>query len=64
MFDEIEVREGLRKKMKLFNIITSIVDTGLTTLTVTTGGVFIAAFGSDAGLSVGITLALVALLLQ
>ena len=64
MLDEIEVREGLGKKMKLFNIITSIVDTGLITLTVTTGGVSIAAFGSDAYLSVGITLALLALLLQ
>ena len=64
LLDEIEVRKGLGKKMKLFNIITSMVDTGLIRLTVVTGGVSIAAFGSDAELSVGITLALLALLLQ
>ena len=64
MLDEIEVREGLGKKTKLFNIITSMVDTGLITLTIVTGGVSIAVFVSDAELSVGITLALLALLLQ
>ena len=47
---------GLPKKMKQFNIITSIVDTGLITSLVITGGVSIAAFAGDVGLPVGIAL--------
>ena len=37
--DEIEVREQIAKKMKRFNTITGIVDTGLITSTVITGGI-------------------------
>ena len=47
--DEIEVREPIAKKMKRFNTITGIVDTGLTTSTVITGGISIAAFASGVG---------------
>ena len=54
--DEIEVREQIAKKMKRFNTITGIVDTGLITSTVITGGISIAAFASSAGLPVGIAL--------
>ena len=54
--DEIEVRERTAKKMKLFSIITGIVDTGLITSTVITGGISIAAFASGVGLPVGIAL--------
>ena len=42
--------------MKRFNTITSIVDTGLVTSTVTTGGIAIAVFASGVGLPVGIAL--------
>ena len=56
MLDEIEVRERLTKKMKRFNTIISIVDTGLITSTVIFGGVSIAAFDSSAGLPIGIGL--------
>ena len=42
--------------MKRFNTIKSIVDTGLITSTVTTGGVSIAAFASGVGLPVGLHL--------
>ena len=41
--NEIEVREQIAKKMKRFNTITGIVDTGLITSTVITGGISIAA---------------------
>ena len=54
--DEIEVRERLAKKMKRLNTITNIVDTGLITSTVITGGISIAAFASGAGLPIGIAL--------
>ena len=54
--DEIEVREGTVKKMKRFNKITGIVDTGLITSTVINGGISIAAFTSGVGLPVGIAL--------
>ena len=54
--DEIEVRERIAKKMKRFNTITGIVDTGLITSTVITGGISIAAFASGVGLPVGIAL--------
>ena len=56
LLDEIEVRERLTKKLKRFNTITSIVDTGLITSTEITGGVSIAAFVSSADLPVGISL--------
>ena len=56
MLDEIEVRERIAKKMKRFNTITGIVDTGLITSTVITGGISIAAFASGVGLPVGIAL--------
>ena len=51
--DEIEVREQIAKKMKRFNTITGIVDTGLITSTVITGGISIAAFANGVGLPVG-----------
>ena len=56
LLDEIEVRERLAKKMKQYNTIASIVDTGLNTSTVITGVVFIAAFVSGVRLPVGIAL--------
>ena len=62
--DEIELRERTAKKMKLFNIITGIVDTGLITSTVITGGISIAAFASDVGLPVGVALSGTSLLLS
>ena len=54
--DEIEVRQRIAKKMKRFNTITGIVDTGLISLTVITGGISIAGFASGVGLPVGIVL--------
>ena len=54
--NETEVREQIAKKMKRFNTITGIVDTGLITSTVITGGISITAFASGAGLPVGIAL--------
>ena len=54
--NEIEVREQIAKKMKRFNTITGIVDTGLITSTVITGGLSIAAFVSSVGLPLGIAL--------
>ena len=62
--DEIDVREWITKKMKRFNTITGIVDTGLITSTVITGGISIAAFASGVGLSVGIVLSGTSLLLS
>ena len=53
---EIEVREQIAKKMKWFNIIIGMVDTGLITSTVITGGISIAVFTSGVGLPVGIAL--------
>ena len=47
---EIEVREQIAKKRKRFNTITGIVDKGLITSTVITGGISIAAFASGVGL--------------
>ena len=44
------------KKMNWFNIITGIVDIGLITSTVITGGIYFAAFASGVGLPVGIAL--------
>ena len=62
--DEIEVREQIAKKMKRFNTITGIVDTGLITSTVITGGISIAAFDSVVGLPVGIALSGTSLLIS
>ena len=62
--NEIEVREQIAKKMKRFNTITGIVDTGLITSTVITGGISIAAFASGVGLPVGIALSGTSLLLS
>ena len=53
LLDKIEVRERIAKKMKRFNTITGIVDTGLITSTVITGGFYIAAFASGIGLTFG-----------
>ena len=50
--------------MKRINAITGIVDTGLITSTVITGGVSIAAFSSGVGLPVSITLSGTSLLLS
>ena len=62
--DEIEVRERIAKKMKQFNTITSIVDTGVITSMVITGGISIAAFASGVDLPVGIALSGTSLLLS
>ena len=62
--NEIEVREQRAKKVKRFNTITDIVDTGLITPTVITGGISIAAFSSGDGLPVGIALSGTSLLLS
>ena len=64
LLDEIEVRERIAKKMKRFNTITGIVDTGLITSTVITGGISIAAFANGVGLSVDIALSGTSLLLS
>ena len=64
LLDEIEVRERLAKQMKRFNTITDIIDTGLITSTVITGGISIAAFASGLGLPVSITLSGISLLLS
>ena len=50
--------------MKRFNTITAIVDTGLITSTVITGGIQIAAFASGAGLPVGTALSETSFLLS
>ena len=62
--NEIEVREQTAKKMKRLNTITGIVDTGLITSTVITGGISIAAFASGVRLPVGIALSGTNLLLS
>ena len=62
--NEIEVHEQIAKKMKRFNTITGIIDTGLITSTVITGGISIAAFASGVGLPVGIALSGTSLLLS
>ena len=62
--DEIEVREWIAKKMKRFNTITGILDTGLITSAVITGGISIAAFAGGVGLPVGIALSGTSLLLS
>ena len=62
--NEIEVCEQIVKKMKRFNTITGIVDTGLITPTVITGGISIAVFASGVGLRVSIALSGTRLLLS
>ena len=62
--DKIEVCEQIAKKMKRFNAITGIVDTGLITSTVITGEISIAAFASGVGLPVGTALSGTSLLLS
>ena len=64
MPDKIEVPERIDKKMKRFNTITGVVDTGLITSTLITGGISIAAFASGVGLPVGIALSETNLLLS
>ena len=56
LYNEIEVWRRLKKKIKVFNIIKSLVDTGLLMSTVITGGISIAIFASGAGLLVVIAL--------
>ena len=55
---------GLPKKKKRFNIITGIIDTGLITSTLITGGISIEAFASGVGLPVGIALSGTSLILS
>ena len=62
-FYEIEVRERISKKMKRFNTIVDIVDTGLIASPVITGGIYIAAFASGVGMPVGAALGRTSLLL-
>ena len=64
LLDEIAVRERIARKMKRFNTITGIVDTGLITSTVLTGGISIAEFTNGVGLPVGATLGGASLLLS
>ena len=52
----MKVRESLSKKMKRFNIIKNLVDSGLITSTVITSVVFIDAFERNVGMPVGIAL--------
>ena len=54
--NKIEVREQIAKEMKRFNTITGIVDTGLITSMVITGGISIAALASAVVLPIGIAL--------
>ena len=62
--DETDVRERIAKKMKRFNTISGIVDTGIITSTVITGAISIAAFSSGVGLPVDIALSGTRLLLS
>ena len=64
MLDKIEVCERIAKKMKQFNTITSIIDTGLITSTVITGRISIVSFASGVGLPAGIALGGTSLLLS
>ena len=54
--NKIEVREQIAKEMKRFNTITGVVDTGLITSMVITGGISIVALASAVVLPVGIAL--------
>ena len=62
--NEIEVREQNAKRMERRNTITGLVDTGLITSTVITGGISIAAFARSVGLPVGIALSGTSLVLS
>ena len=64
LLNEIDVREPIAKKMKRFNTITGIVDTGLITSMVITEGISVAAFASGVGLPVGAALGGTSLLLS
>ena len=64
LLDEIEIHERIAKKIKRFNTTTGIVDTGLNTSTVITGGISNAEFASSFGLPVGIALSGTSLLLS
>ena len=64
LLDEIEIHERIAKKIKRFNTTTGIVDTGLNTSTMITGGISIAEFASSFGLPVGIALSGTSLLLS
>ena len=64
LLDEIKFREQIAKKLKQFNTISGIADTGLITSTLITGGISIAAFTSGVGLPVGIALSGTSLLLS
>ena len=56
LLNKIEVREQIAKEMKRFNTITGVVDTGLITSMVITGGISIVALASAVVLPVGIAL--------
>ena len=60
----IGVCKQIAKKLKRFNTITGILDKGLITSTVITGGISIAAFASGVGLLIGIALSGTSLLLS
>ena len=62
--NEIGVCEQIAKKIKQFNTITGIIDTGLITSTLITGGISIVAFASGVGLPVSIALSGTSLLLS
>ena len=64
LLNEIEDCERMAKKMKRFNTIIGIVDTGLITSTLITGGINMAVFASGVGLPVGIALSGTSLLLS
>ena len=64
LLDEIEVCEPNAKKVKRFNTITGILDTGLIASAVITGGIYVAAFVSGVGLPVGVALSETSLLLS
>ena len=61
---KLEFVSRMPKKMKRFYIITDIVDTGLVTSTVITGGISITAFASGVGLPVSIALSGTSLLIS
>ena len=54
--DEIDAREKLAKKIKLFSTITAVLDTSLITTTAITGGISIAALASGIGLPLATTI--------
>ena len=64
LLNEIEVRERLAKKMKRFNTIIDIVDMGLITSTVITGGISIAASANGVSPPIDIALRVICLLVS